>query len=134
VEYDYVLDPARPAGKISARHVRWFSWRVPGHSSLRKDAAMLFAVTMDVSLPPDLDPGVRSSLVAREKAYSQKLQRAGKWPHIWRIVGQFSNLSIFDVASHDELHEILWNLPLFPYMTIQVTALAQHPSDIAAAP
>ncbi len=94
---------------------------------------MLFAVTMDVDLPPDLDPGGRADTLAREKAYSQDLQRAGKWPHIWRIVGKYSNLSIFDVASTDELHDILWNLPLFPYMAIQVTALAQHPSDIAAA-
>jgi muconolactone D-isomerase len=36
------------------------------------------------------------------------------------------------VASTDELHDILWNLPLFPYMRVQVTPLAQHPSDIAA--
>ncbi len=94
---------------------------------------MFFAVTMDVDLPMDLDPDVRADTLAREKAYSQDLQRAGKWPHIWRIVGQYSNLSIFDVASTDELHDILWNLPLFPYMTIQVIPLAQHPSDIAAA-
>ncbi len=94
---------------------------------------MLFAVTMDVDLPPDLDPDVRADILAREKAYSHDLQRAGKWPHIWRLVGQFANLSIFDVASHEELHDILWNLPLFPYMTVEVTALSQHPSDIAAA-
>ena len=42
---------------------------------------MLFAVTMDVDLPPGLDPGVRADTLAREKAYSQDLQRAGKWPH-----------------------------------------------------
>jgi muconolactone D-isomerase len=92
---------------------------------------VLVAERMDVHLPPDLDPGVRADTVAREKAYSHELQRAGKWPHIWRITGQFSNLSIFDVTSNDELHDILWNLPLFPYMTIQVTPLGQHPSDIA---
>jgi muconolactone D-isomerase len=91
---------------------------------------VLFAVTMDVSLPSDLDPGVRADTLAREKAYSQDLQRQGKWPHIWRIVGQYANLSIFDVADSEELHEILWNLPLFPYMTIQVTPLTRHPSDI----
>jgi muconolactone D-isomerase len=93
---------------------------------------LLFAVTMDVALPPDLDPDMRADTIARERAYSQDLQRAGKWPHIWRVVGQYSNLSIFDVASTDELHDILWNLPLFPYLTIQVTPLAYHPSDIAA--
>jgi muconolactone D-isomerase len=86
---------------------------------------------MHVHLPPDLDPEVRADLVAREKAYSHEWQRAGKWPHIWRISGQFANLSIFDVDSHEELHDILWNLPLFPYMEIEVTPLGQHPSDIA---
>jgi len=93
---------------------------------------VLFAVTMDVSLPPDLDPGLRADTLAREKAYSQNLQSKGKWPHIWRVVGQYANLSIFNVDSTDELHEILWNLPLFPYMKVQVTPLAQHPSDVNA--
>lgn len=91
---------------------------------------MLFAVKMDVAIPLDLDPATRDETIAREKAYSQDLQRAGKWPHIWRIVGQYSNLSIFDVDSTDELHSILWNLPLFGYMTIHVTPLAAHPSGI----
>ena len=91
---------------------------------------MLFAVRMDVHLPPDLDPGARADLLAREKAYSQELQRAGKWPHIWRIAGQYANLSIFDVAGNEELHEILWKLPLFPYLRIDVQPLARHPSDI----
>ena len=94
---------------------------------------MLFAVKMDVDLPVGMDPGERADTLAREKAYSHKLQRAGKWPHIWRIAGQYSNLSIFDVADNDELHQLLWNLPLFPYMSIEVTPLAVHPSDIALA-
>jgi muconolactone D-isomerase len=91
---------------------------------------MLFAVRMDVDIPRDLDPAVRQETVAREKAYSQELQRSGEWQHIWRIVGQYSNVSIFDVASNERLHEILWGLPLFPYMTIEVTPLASHPSAI----
>jgi muconolactone D-isomerase len=93
---------------------------------------VLFAVTMYVNLPSDLDPDVCADTLAREKVYSQDLQSQGKWPHIWRIVGQYANLSIFDVASTDELHEILWNLPLFPYMTIKVTPLTRHPSDLRA--
>lgn len=94
---------------------------------------MLFAVKMDVGLPADMDPDEREKTLAREKAYSYELQRAGKWPHIWRVVGQYSNLSIFDVADNDELHGLLWNLPLFPYMSIDVTPLAVHPSDVALA-
>lgn len=91
---------------------------------------MLFAVRMDVAIPADLDPEVRQDTIEREKAYSQELQRGGEWKHIWRIVGQYSNISIFDVESTDRLHEILWNLPLFAYMTVDVTPLAQHPSAI----
>ena len=93
---------------------------------------MLFHMRMDVHIPHGLDPDVRAETVAKEKAYSQELQRQGKWPHIWRIVGEYSNYSIFDVADGDELHGILSGLPLFPYMDIHVTPLATHPSDINA--
>ena len=91
---------------------------------------MLFHARMDVNIPHDLDPDVRADIVAREKAYSQELQRSGKWPHLWRIVGEYSNISVFDVDSPDELHDLLSGLPLFPYMDIRVTPLATHPSDI----
>jgi muconolactone D-isomerase len=91
---------------------------------------MLFHVRMDVSLPSDLDPEVRADLVAREKARALELQRAGVWPQLWRIVGEYANFSIFDVPSNDALHELLSSLPLFAYMRIQVTPLAQHPSKL----
>lgn len=95
---------------------------------------MLFHVRMDVTIPRDLDPDERARLVATEKERAQELQRNGTWAHLWRIVGQYSNISVFDVGSTDELHEILWSLPLFPFMTVQVTPLAQHPSALAAGP
>lgn len=91
---------------------------------------MLFHVHMEVNLPADMDPQQRTELVGREKTYSQALQHEGKWPHIWRVVGEYANYSIFDVDSNDELHQILSGLPLFPYMKIRVTPLAQHPSDV----
>lgn len=93
---------------------------------------MLFHVRMDVHLPPDLDEAARADLIAREKAYSQRLQRAGRWPHLWRIAGEYANYSVFDVGSVDELHDLLTGLPLFPYLTIKVTALATHPSKVVA--
>ena len=95
---------------------------------------MLFAVRMDVARPADLDPQLRADTLVREKAYSHRLQQDGKWLHIWRIAGRYSNLSVFDVADNDELHDLLWNLPLFPYMTIDVTPLAAHPSDASLFP
>ncbi|MDZ4091408.1 MAG: muconolactone Delta-isomerase [Arthrobacter sp.] len=92
---------------------------------------MYFAVRMDVSIPFDMDPQARTELLAREKAYSQELQRTGEWKNIWRCVGEYANLSIFDVASNERLHEILWGLPLFPHMRMDITPLAGHPSDLA---
>ena len=48
---------------------------------------MLFHVHMDVRLPADMPADVAHEIKAREKAYSQDLQRSGKWRHIWRLVG-----------------------------------------------
>lgn len=91
---------------------------------------MLYLVHMLVNIPRDLDPAEATRIKAEEKAYSQSLQRDGRWPHIWRVVGQYANYSIFDVESNDELHQLLSGLPLFPYMEITVTPLAPHPSAI----
>lgn len=91
---------------------------------------MLFHVTMDVKIPRDLPAEERAEIIAREKAYSQDLQRRGKWRHIWRIAGQYANVSIFDVQDNAELHDILSGLPLFPFMAITVTPLLRHPSAI----
>ncbi|MDP9999263.1 MULTISPECIES: muconolactone Delta-isomerase [Pseudarthrobacter] len=91
---------------------------------------MKYLVHMDVNIPADLPADEAAEIKATEKAYSQQLQRSGKWPEIWRVVGEYANYSIFDVDSNDELHEILQNLPLFPYMDISVVPLAKHPSDV----
>jgi muconolactone D-isomerase len=95
---------------------------------------MLFHVRMDVIIPHDLDPDLRARLIAEERERALDLQRSGVWPQLWRIVGKYSNISIFEVGSGDELHDLLSSLPLYPYMTIEVTALAQHPSKLASGP
>jgi muconolactone D-isomerase len=91
---------------------------------------MLYCVRMDVHPPHDIDPERFEHLKAQEKAKAQDLQRSGKWRHLWRIAGLYSNISIFDVADHDELHAILSSLPLFDFMEMTVTPLARHPSAI----
>ncbi|KRA66647.1 MULTISPECIES: muconolactone Delta-isomerase [Rhizobium/Agrobacterium group] len=91
---------------------------------------MLFHVRMDVRIPRDLPAEEAAEILAREKAYSQELQRSGKWRHIWRLAGEYANFSIFDVRDNTELHEILTGLPLFKFMDIAVTPLLRHPSSI----
>ncbi|MDO5638869.1 MAG: muconolactone Delta-isomerase [Neisseria sp.] len=91
---------------------------------------MLFHVRMNVNLPPDMPSETAERIKAEEKAYFQTLQQSGKWRHIWRIVGQYANYSVFDVNSAEELHQILMSLPLYPYMEVSVEAMCRHPSSI----
>ncbi len=91
---------------------------------------MLFMVEMTVAIPLDYDKSDAERLKAFEKARFQELQAAGTWRHIWRVAGQYANVSIFDVENNAQLHEILISLPLYPFMAIMVTALCRHPSSL----
>lgn len=91
---------------------------------------MLTMVEMDVRIPLGFDKEEADRLKAREKERFQELQRVGKWRHIWRVVGRYANVSIFDVESSSELHDILTSLPLFPFMEMKVTPLCRHPSSL----
>lgn len=91
---------------------------------------MLFHVEMTVNLPPDMDAEKAATLKAQEKAMAQQLQRDGVWRHLWRIAGRYANVSIFDVESPAHLHDVLSQLPLFPYMSMEVRALCRHASSV----
>lgn len=91
---------------------------------------MLFKVEMDVNVPIGFDQAELERLKAAEKARFQELQKDGTWRHIWRVVGRYANVSIFDVDSNAGLHDILMSLPLYPFMDVRVTALCRHPSSI----
>ncbi len=91
---------------------------------------MLFHVRMDVNIPIDFDEKLANEIKAVEKAYSQDLQKQGKWRHLWRISGQYSNISIFDVESNDELNTILQGLPLYKFMNVEIMPLNRHTSSI----
>jgi len=91
---------------------------------------MLFLVHMQVAIPANADLAHIDQLKTDEKRYTQQLQREGKWPSSWRVVGQNANYNLFDVESNDALHAVLSALPLFPFLTIEVTALAQPPAAV----
>lgn len=95
---------------------------------------MLFLVHMQVELPHDMPLPEAQDLKQRERDMAQRLQREGAWRHLWRVVGEYANVSVFDAPDHDTLHQWLSGLPLFPYMRLRVTPLATHPSALAAQP
>jgi len=95
---------------------------------------MLFYVSITVNIPPGTDPERIETLKKQEVAYAAELEKQGKWLHVWRVVGKWANVSIFDVNETTELHVILSGLPLYPFMDIEVTALCEmHPAAAKAA-
>ncbi|MFC7291383.1 muconolactone Delta-isomerase [Hirschia litorea] len=91
---------------------------------------MLFKVEMKVNVPNDIDKELFAKQVDEEKMRAKELQEQGIWRHLWRVAGQYANVSIFDVDSPQTLHDLMMSLPLFPYMEVEVTALCHHPSSI----
>lgn len=91
---------------------------------------MKFLCRMQVEFPETMTPEVKAEYQAREKEYSQALQRSGEFEAIYRVVGQYANVSIFEVESNERLHEILSGFPMFPYMRIETTPLCTHPNSI----
>ncbi len=91
---------------------------------------MLFYVSITVRIPHGFDPEEVKNLTALEHQRAQQLEAKGKWLHVWRVVGKWANVSIFEVAGPAELHEILTSLPLYPFMEIEVAALCKHPGSL----
>ncbi len=91
---------------------------------------MLFHVHINVQVPYDADPEKLKKLSSREHERAKELQLKRKWIHLWRVAGKYANISIFDVESPAELHEILNSLPLYPFMEVDVTALCHHPGSL----
>ena len=91
---------------------------------------MLFHVYINVRIPHDADPEEVKKLGAQEHERAKVLQEQGKWLHLWRVAGKFSNISVFDVENPAELHEILSSLPLYTFMDVEVIALCRHPGSL----
>ncbi|NHU84019.1 muconolactone Delta-isomerase [Kocuria sp. JC486] len=91
---------------------------------------MKFLCRMQVQFPESMSAEEVAQKQAQEKEYSQALQRSGEFEAIYRVVGKYANVSIFDVESNDRLHEILSGFPMFPYMSIETTPLSKHPNSI----
>jgi muconolactone D-isomerase len=94
---------------------------------------MLFHVSITVRIPHDTKADEVKALSAQEHERAKELQMQRKWLHLWRVAGKYANISIFDVESPAELHEILNSLPLYRFMEVEVTALCRHPGALEPA-
>lgn len=78
-------------------------------------------------IPPDMDPRIRADHLARNASYLRELYEAGVVRHLWRAAGTGSDIAVLEAADSDGLHELLSRAPLFRYLRIEATALADHP-------
>lgn len=90
---------------------------------------MDFLVAIDVGLPPNTEPARRDALVAAEAARAKELAEQGVIYRLWRIPGRWSNVGIWRAVDATQLHQAISSLPLYPWLSVEVTALARHPSD-----
>jgi muconolactone D-isomerase len=91
---------------------------------------MLFHVVMSVRIPQGFDPEKLKKLQSEEHERARELQLQGKWLHLWRVAGKYANVSVFEVESPSEFHEILSSLPLYPLMEVEVATLCHHPGSL----
>ena len=90
---------------------------------------MEFLVRIEVRWPADGDPARKAELAEKEAARSRELAAAGTLKRLWRIPGRWANYGLWDAPDPTALHAAITSLPFFPWLDVEVTPLAQHPSD-----
>lgn len=90
---------------------------------------MEFLVRVEIHLPPTMSPEERARLTAAESARAAALASEGRLLRLWRLPGRRANWGLWRAPDATALHDALTSLPLWPYMDIDVTPLAEHPSD-----
>lgn len=90
---------------------------------------MEFLVRIEIRWPPERPAEERKRIFAQELEAGQELARAGALRRLWRIPGRWANWSLYEVEDATALHAALTSLPLYPWMDIEVHALAEHPND-----
>ncbi|HVU91378.1 MAG TPA: muconolactone Delta-isomerase family protein [Jatrophihabitans sp.] len=86
-----------------------------------------YLVRLVTSLPGDWSDEQRRALLEREAARGAELREAGTIAALWRLPGRLANVGIWRAETPAALHEAITSLPAWPWMAVEVTALAGHP-------
>ena len=96
---------------------------------------MEFLTNMITHVPEGVDEGTVEETKSREAARSAELARQGHLLRLWKppvVPGEWRTLGLWQAADEQQLTEIMSTMPLHPWMTVEVTPLALHPSDPGA--
>jgi muconolactone D-isomerase len=85
-----------------------------------------FLVRIEVRLPGDMPAGECDEMIAREQRRGRELKADGTIQDMWRLPGRMANAGVWRVPSAEALHAALTSLPVWPWASIEVEALADH--------
>lgn len=89
---------------------------------------MEFLVRQENNLP-QLPTEEAARIKSAERTYAQELRDRGILKRLWRIPGTRTAVGWYEAENATELHDVLSNLPTFPWQSITVEALATHPQE-----
>jgi muconolactone D-isomerase len=72
---------------------------------------------------------LREKLRVVERERANQLRAAGILVRLWRVPGTRDAIGLYRTQDATELHEVLSSLPTFPWLEIEIEALATHPQD-----
>ncbi|MGJ9412902.1 muconolactone Delta-isomerase family protein [Aeromicrobium sp. CF4.19] len=89
-----------------------------------------FLVAIELAAPVDVDADKLDRLREAEARRAAELASNGSLLRLWRPPGSgWRNIGLWCAVDEADLREILATLPLWPWMTVEVTALGRHPND-----
>ncbi|HWK93594.1 MAG TPA: muconolactone Delta-isomerase family protein [Luteimicrobium sp.] len=92
-----------------------------------RSMSMDFLVRIDTTAFYELPEEQRSEVRDREWVRGRELHEQGILRRLWRLPGQKGNVGLWSARDGDELAQALESLPIWPYATVEATALAHHP-------
>jgi len=88
-----------------------------------------FLVRFETCLPESMEPDVVKELKSAERKRAMELRDAGLLKRLWRVPGRRAVVGLWEASDASELHDALSSLPQFPWMEVEVEALATHPQE-----
>ena len=90
---------------------------------------MEFLVRFEINAPESMTADERERLRVIERARAMELREQGILKRLWRVPGRRAVVGLWECSDATALHDALASLPMFPWMDVQVEALATHPQE-----
>ena len=85
-----------------------------------------YLIQMQINIPPDMPDSQLADLRAREKERGLQLRAEGTIKRVWRVPGRVANIGYWEAPDATVLHDKISSLPMFPWLDVHVTPLAEH--------